>query len=126
MRLNVLPALFGEAYSHLHRTLCASAALGRRLFVQPFHRDVRVTPALLAAMRSSLAYCQQTGGVLLATPERRLSQRLKRLELWEQWEHSRRSGGGASDALWQGLLSLEQGLPWVDILDESDELLAHK
>ncbi len=58
VRLNLLPTLLEEAGAHLHSCLCASA-LGRRIFVQPFHRDVVVTPALLAAMHSSLQLCRQ-------------------------------------------------------------------
>lgn len=60
VRLNLLPALLEEAWAHLHSCLCASA-LGRRIFVQPFHRDVVVTPGLVAAMASSLHLCRQVG-----------------------------------------------------------------
>ena len=60
VRLNLLPALLEEAYGHLHSCLCAST-MGRRLFVQPFHRDVRVTGQTVAAMQSALTYCTQVG-----------------------------------------------------------------
>jgi hypothetical protein len=60
VRLNLLLPLLKEAYNHLHTCLCASV-LGRKLFLQPFNRDVEVTDALLAAMRSSLNYCKQVG-----------------------------------------------------------------
>jgi hypothetical protein len=64
VRLNVLPALLEEAYAHMHGCLTASI-LGRKLFLQPFNRDVQVTPKVVAAMRSSLAYCKQVGGMLV-------------------------------------------------------------
>ncbi|KAL4428607.1 hypothetical protein ABPG77_008919, partial [Micractinium sp. CCAP 211/92] len=105
VRLNLLPTLLEEAGAHLHSCLCASA-LGRRIFVQPFHRDVVVTPALLAAMHSSLQLCRQ----------RRLSLRLKRQELWQQGKKE----------LWAALGAIEEGLPYIDLLDESDELLTHR
>lgn len=113
VRLNFLPALLDEAYAHLHACLCASA-LGRKLFVQPFHRDVQVAPASLAAMRASLAYCQLAGGMLLTTAERRLSMLLKRKELWQKGQAE----------LCAGLDELA-ALPYADVLDESDELLRH-
>jgi hypothetical protein len=61
VRLNLLPALLEEAYAHMQACLSASL-LGRKLFVQPFHRDVSVTPEVVAAMRSSMTYCKQVGG----------------------------------------------------------------
>ncbi|KAL4434355.1 hypothetical protein ABPG75_000796 [Micractinium tetrahymenae] len=115
VRLNLLPALLEEAWAHLHSCLCASA-LGRSCFVQPFHRDVAVTPALLEAMRSSLELCRREGGVLLTTPERRLSLHLKRQELWQQGRKE----------LWAALAAIEERVPYIDLLDESDELLTHR
>ena len=58
MRLNLLPALLEEAYAHMHSCLCASL-LQRKLFVQPFHRDVNVTPEVVAAMCWATAYDKQ-------------------------------------------------------------------
>lgn len=60
VRLNLLPPLLEEAYAHLHACLCASS-LGRKLFVLPFHRDVRVTPAVIVIMHSALAHCKEVG-----------------------------------------------------------------
>lgn len=70
MRLNLLPALLGEAYAHLHQCLCASGALARKLFLMPFHRDVQPAAALLAAMQSALEHCKQVGGASNASPSR--------------------------------------------------------
>ena len=53
--------------------------------------------------------------MLLTTPERRLSMVLKQQELWQQ-------GKTALVAALDRLLSL----PFVDLLDESDELLSHR
>jgi hypothetical protein len=55
------------------------------------------------------------GGVLLTTPERRLSLLLKRQELWEKGE---RDLSRALDA--------HINLPAIDLLDESDKLLSHR
>lgn len=168
VRLNLLRPLLEEAYSHLHRTLCAST-LGRKLFLLPFHRDVAVTERTVRAMQSALTYCKQVGhadvivcstcvalgcvqavvgggstvfgpwtgwrmlwswpklplpaaitpcqagGVLLTTPEHRLSMLLKRQELWEQGKRQLCDTLGAF---------IEQ--PCFDLLDESDELLHHR
>ncbi len=57
----------------------------------------------------------QEGGVLLTTPERRLSLLLKRQELWERGQQELCAR-----------LDRLAGLPYVDLLDESDELLHHR
>lgn len=57
----------------------------------------------------------QSGGVLLTTPERRLSLHLKQQELWEQGQRE----------LVAAMSQLAE-LPYVDLLDESDELLTHR
>lgn len=53
--------------------------------------------------------------MLLTSPERVLSFELKRQELWEQ-------GQSELVAQMDGL----RGLPFLDLLDESDELLSHR
>lgn len=58
VRLNFLNTLMGEAYSHLHNTMCASV-LGRKLFTMPFHRDVDITAARAQEMHASINLCQQ-------------------------------------------------------------------
>lgn len=60
VRLNLLPTLIDEAYSHLHSVLTASV-LGRKLFTLPFQRDVQLTVQSTKAMRAALNYCQQVG-----------------------------------------------------------------
>jgi hypothetical protein len=63
VRLNLLPALMEEAYAHMHACLSASL-LGRKLFVQPFHRDVSVTPKIVKLMSAAMAYCKKVGFAL--------------------------------------------------------------
>ena len=58
VRLNLLPTLLEEAYSHLRTTL-SSSVLARKLFTMPFHRDVCVTSELLAVMQAALEHCMQ-------------------------------------------------------------------
>lgn len=62
-RLVLLPQLLAEAYSYMHACLCAST-LARKLYLLPFHRDVRPTRQLLSAMQSALQHCKQVGGLL--------------------------------------------------------------
>ncbi|GLC47559.1 hypothetical protein PLESTB_000001100 [Pleodorina starrii] len=116
VRLNFLSTLLEEAYGHLHQHLCAGV-LGRKLFVMPFHRDVQLTTAGARAMRASLLHCKQEGGLLLTAPEHRLSLLLKRQELWAKG-HAREAEVTALDRL--------AALPYLDLMDESDELLHHR
>ena len=65
VRLNLLPQLLNEAYAHMQSCLSASI-LARKLFVMPFHRDVKVDLGVVEAMRSALTYCQRVCWVLTA------------------------------------------------------------
>ncbi len=139
-RVTLLPALLGEAYGHLHRTLTASV-LGVRLFELPFDRDI--TPghadarAMLAAARCVVGaalmvsytahwidplalppsrYCQLSRGLIVVTPQSRLSLELKHHEL--------RSAEGQGEA--RAVLDELRQLPYVDLLDEVDEVLHHR
>eukprot|EP00983_Pelagomonas_calceolata_P081830 1155715-Pelagomonas_calceolata.AAC.5 len=58
VRLNFLSTLLDEAYGYMHSFLTASV-LNRKLFRQPFHRDVKITVQNAAAMQANMAYCQQ-------------------------------------------------------------------
>ncbi|EFJ48301.1 hypothetical protein VOLCADRAFT_104794 [Volvox carteri f. nagariensis] len=123
VRLNFLSTLLEEAYCHLHLHLCAGV-LGRKLFTLHFNRDVSVTEAGARAMTASLLYCKREGGLLLVAPEHRLSLLLKRQEMWQQ-QQSRPDG---QDVVATAVAALDQlaSLPYLDILDESDELLHHR
>jgi hypothetical protein len=60
----------------------------------------------------------QVGGLLLMAPEHRLSLQLKGQELWLR-------DGEQDRAVWAELQGLAS-LPFLDLLDESDELLHHR
>ncbi|KAF5833854.1 hypothetical protein DUNSADRAFT_9691 [Dunaliella salina] len=113
VRLNFLSTLLDEAYGYLHSFLTASV-LNRKLFRQPFHRDVEVTVESAAAMRANLAFCQQVGGLLLVAPEHRLSLELKRDELFSH-DHA---VCAEMDKL--------SAMPYIDIIDENDVMLHHR
>ncbi|GLC35571.1 thioredoxin-disulfide reductase [Pleodorina starrii] len=120
VRLNLLSTLLDEAYGHLHGTLCAGV-LGRKLFTLPFHRGVELTGKRVKAMRASMEHCKQEGGLLLVAPEHRLSLQLKRLELGvgqQKQDEEMEDICTALDHL--------AAMPYLDLLDESDELLHHR
>ncbi|PNH10973.1 hypothetical protein TSOC_002217 [Tetrabaena socialis] len=106
VRLNFLSPLLEEAYGYLHSYLCASV-LCRKLFTLPFHRDVKLTKADAHA----------EGGLLLVAPEHRVSLQLKGLELL---------GAGKDAAGVCAALDSVARLPYLDLLDESDQLLHHR
>jgi hypothetical protein len=76
----------------------------------------------------------QEGGVLLVAPEHRLSLQLKQHETW--LSHERQSGAmsAVTECLKQPdnlqavskMMDQLQRFPYVDILDESDEVLHHR
>ncbi len=69
----------------------------------------------------------QTGGLLVVAPEHRLSLRLKGQELWLRSQDSGRPAAQRQlDAAVWGALQGLAGLPYLDVLDESDELLHHR
>ncbi|KXZ49831.1 hypothetical protein GPECTOR_19g282 [Gonium pectorale] len=116
VRLNLLSTLLDEAHAHFQAHLAASV-LRRKVFTMPFHRDVKITAAAARAMRASLQHCKQEGGMLLVAPEHRLSLQLKCHEL--------RAAGEERAADFRALEELA-ALPYLDLLDESDELLHHR
>eukprot|EP00798_Chlamydomonas_sp_ICE-L_P004009 gene4009-14089_t len=59
VRLNFLSTLLSEARAHLHNHICASV-LGRKVFIQPFNRDVELTVSNVKAMTASLKHCQKS------------------------------------------------------------------
>ncbi|KAG2488308.1 hypothetical protein HYH03_013158 [Edaphochlamys debaryana] len=125
VRLTFLSKLLGEAHEHLHATLTASL-LGRKLFALPFHRDVELTEAQVQAMLCALRHCQQNGGLLMVAREHRLSLLLKGAEL------RLRAGAGRDrevrEAVARCCSALDElaALPYMDVLDESDEMLHHR
>lgn len=118
-RVYFLPQLLSEAYEFLHRTLCASL-LNIRLFRMPFTRDVKFGPTndLAAQVAESLCHCQENGALVLA-PQERLSLILKTTEL--------KLGNADATTLCHLDRAVGDQDPggWVDIIDESDEILRH-
>ncbi|KIZ06296.1 hypothetical protein MNEG_1660 [Monoraphidium neglectum] len=121
VRLNLLSQLLPEAFDHLHLYLTASA-LGRKLAVLPFNRDVQLTELQARTIAACVAHMRQEGGLLLVAPEWRLSLLLKQRELW----HRARDSHDEAAAATEEVLEAVGQLPYVDLLDESDELLRHK
>lgn len=113
VRLHFLRALIDEAYQFLHNTLTGSI-LGRPLYVMPFHRDVQLTLENVRSMRGCFERCRNEGGALLVAPEHGHSLYLKGLEL-------RSIDQDASNEI-----KRMEGMPFRDVLDESDELLHHR
>ena len=87
-----------------------------KLLEVPFCRDVDISVSKLHRLESMLDLCSNCSGFLLTAPEHRLSLELKVKEL------SLGERVGEADQL-QHLLD---GYRWMDILDESDELLHHR
>ena len=109
LRLNFLSPLLSEAYDYLHNHLCASV-FRRKLFLMPFNRDHNITETRTQRkMIESLKYCLRTKGILLVAPEHRLSLILKN-----------------RDENREDFARILENFPFIDILDESDELLHYK
>ena len=114
IRVNFLSPLLSEAFDYMHRTLCDSV-IGIKFFKMPFNRDVDLTVENTQTMIASMSYCQDSGGIILVAPEHRLSLKLKWYELKEKGE----------DDICEKLDILDN-LNYLDILDESDEILRIK
>jgi len=84
VRISFLSQLLPEASAYLHSFLTASV-LNKKIFQQPFHRDVQITPEGVSAMRASLAYCQQVMLVSLLTVLHFLDEMLKGILLVSCW-----------------------------------------
>jgi len=116
LRLHFLSPLLGEAYHFLHCQLTASL-MNRRMYLMPFHRDVRLDPQSVQRMHESLLHCKASLGALCIAPEHRLSLLLKRDEL---------AMADGQEAMCTQLRKVIDELPYLDLLDESDEMLSHK
>ena len=118
IRLHFLSALLGEVYDYLHRNLTASFSL-RRLYLLPFQRDVVLSEDDALKMYDNLSRCRESRGAICIAPEHRLSLELK-------WFELRSSINGADNVNVCSLLQKIKSLPYLDIIDESDEVLRHK
>ena len=116
IRLNFLSSLIQEAFNYLQQNLCSSV-IDCKLFHLPFSRDVHVNEEQAMIMYNSLKFCQSTRGVLFVTPQHRLSLKLKWYELYEN---------GKMHANTCKVLEEIENISYVDLLDESDEILRMK
>lgn len=117
VRLHFLSPLLNESYDFLHHTITASI-LCRRLYLLPFHRDLKLSPREAGIMLLCLKGCQKSQGAICLVPEHRLSLHLK-------WHELGLSGDETSKKVRSRLESISK-LPYFDIFDESDEILHHK
>ena len=135
VRVTLLPTLLNEARDHLRRSI-SGGVLQRKVFVLPFHRDVKVDERVLGTLKAILMRCRDERGVLLMGQDARQSMLLKRVMLEtgggktgsgsKSGSESQASSGcelgGGSEV--ESLKMLE-GFPFHEILDECDELLRH-
>jgi hypothetical protein len=110
----------------------------------PFNRDVNLNHVQVNAIMYELKYCAKVSGFLLVAPEHRLSLQLKTIELQLFPKKCDESSFGVetkSDAIEDGYIvnkkrrlndvghylkeKLFDDFKYIDVLDESDELLRH-
>jgi hypothetical protein len=114
-RINILPALISEADEFFHRWL-TSSVFHLKLFSLPFSRDIDLNAERIRAIGSFVSLCREHSGFFLVAPEHRLSLELKINELFL----------AKKSDLATSLKGILDGTRWMDILDESDELLHHR
>eukprot|EP01119_Soliformovum_irregulare_P022540 TRINITY_DN7740_c0_g1_i1.p1 TRINITY_DN7740_c0_g1~~TRINITY_DN7740_c0_g1_i1.p1 ORF type:complete len:2004 (-),score=471.94 TRINITY_DN7740_c0_g1_i1:42-5480(-) len=113
VRINVLSSQFGEVRSYLQRVL--GGLLQKRVYIFPFKRKVKLSERHLQILHQQMIKCRESGGIILTTPESRMSFYLK-------WCETLYQGGSASPLHYEKIL----WEPVTEILDESDEILRHK
>lgn len=120
-RLTILSPILKEAHEYLHKVLTASLQ-GSKVCTLPFVRDVDISKARLAAIQRNLERCRLSQGALLVAPEHRQSLHLKGVEC--QLQMAEGSVEGDANTVNYSLLNkLENSITYVDVLDESDEVL---
>lgn len=120
-RLTVLSPILKEAHEYLHKVLTASLQ-GSKVCTLPFVRDVDISKDRLAAIQRNLERCRLSQGALLVAPEHRQSLHLKGVEC--QLQMAEGSVEGDANTVNHRLLNkLEDSITYVDVLDESDEVL---
>ena len=115
LRLVFLAQLIHEAYDHLHKVLTTSV-LNIKLLTMPFNRDVEVSTELIDIIKIQHHMCLESNGVFLLAPDHLLSLFLKtkELELTTNIDHNELS---------KSIRVMFNEFRFIDILDESDELL---
>jgi hypothetical protein len=117
-RHHFLSQLIEEAFQYLHYHICASV-FNVKLLKMPFNRDVLLSQDRANAMYNLLSYCLRVKGVLLVTPEQRLSLELKWYELTALLDPENKSS--IIDKV-EKIYNFD----YIDMFDESDEQFRHK
>jgi hypothetical protein len=99
LRLHFLSPLLGEAYHSMHRHLTASL-MCRRLYLLPFHRDVRLEPQSVQRIYESLLRCKASLGAVCVAP-----------------------AAAGQEATCAQLRRVIEEIPYLNLVDESDEIL---
>jgi hypothetical protein len=115
IRIHILPQLIDEAFEHLHCYVSASV-FGRHIFQLPFSRDIQLNLPNAKMMLHCIRQCQSSRGVLLVAPQHRQSLELK-------WHEMQAQGEGSLEIC--QCLQKVFDLPYLDMHDESDEVLRH-
>lgn len=113
IRIHLLSPLLEEGFSFFHRILTASTH-NIRLLRAPFNRDRNLTPDQAHSLLTGLRRAAKYNSVLVVAPEHVLSFKLKRDE-----------ARLASLEMWESMDKVDR-LPYIDIMDEVDDLLKHK
>ena len=129
MRITILRALISEFVEYLTQTLQHSV-FARRVYVTPFNRDVEIDcPKNAKKLLDTFMECAMNGGVLVETPESRMSKLLKLQELqMKASDYCRANEGQRDKRLDEAVNFLRKVVefPAVDVLDEADEELNNK
>ena len=131
VRFNFLPALLQEAGEYLHNVLSATV-LEIPVFHFAFNRDVHLNAETADTLLLSLRSCLTSGGVVLCTPEHRMSLKLKSYQLIISNETGSNNDFKTApescedrEHVCEKLKELDS-LKFLDILDEVDEILRTK
>eukprot|EP00922_Rhytidocystis_sp_ex-Travisia-forbesii_P011573 GHVS01017233.1.p1 GENE.GHVS01017233.1~~GHVS01017233.1.p1 ORF type:complete len:2969 (-),score=333.08 GHVS01017233.1:391-9297(-) len=135
LRVHFLHSLISEACEFLHRSMTASA-LNVQFCVQPFHRDVHLTPMQVAVLNEQWNRCVDHARVQLIAVEHRLSLQLK----WHELRYDvaqlaldtpSESSPDKCSVVKQKVDGLKRLLAvserdGINVMDESDVILSHK
>lgn len=117
VRLHFLRQLLEEGFAFLHSQLSRSV-LQCKLFLMPFHRGIKLDVPTVRRMHEHVLSCQQSGGCMILAREHRQSLYLKTNELMLLSPET-------SEAT-VAELHLMKKRKYLDMLDESDELLHYR
>ena len=117
VRLHFLRQLIEEGFAFLHGQLSRSV-LQIKLFLMPFHRGIKLDVPTVRRMHEHVLMCQMSGGCMVLAREHRQSLQLKTNEL--KLLSPETSGDIVAE------LNLMKKRKYLDMLDESDELLHYR